>query len=156
MSVLLQLGACHDGIDLEVVTAFTTAPNPRPRIAPPSPTLSPQELPPTQLSRPLNPDAPPVQLQAVSLEQYTACVHMMRVPRFTCLIYFFRLQAHATAVDAVGHVCTAVRFHVFLSGSANEQHRLRRVGQRNTDCGIRCAGAAVALLLPCTALMVPV
>lgn len=91
MSVLLQLGACHDGIDLEAVTASTDAPNPRPRIAPPSPTLSPQKLPPTQRSRPLNPDAPPVQLQAVSMEQYTACVHLMRVPLLTCLMSIFYL-----------------------------------------------------------------
>ena len=83
VSVLLALGASDSDIDLEAVASATAIPKPRPKIAPPSPTLSPQSGPPTQHihSRPLNPDAPPLQMPAVTMEQYTACVHALLLLR---------------------------------------------------------------------------
>ena len=82
MSVLLALGASDAGIDLEAVDAATAIPKPELQIAPPSPTVSPQKgL--AAHSRPLNPDAQPLQMPAVTMEQYTACVHALRLARAT-------------------------------------------------------------------------
>ena len=74
VSALLQLGASDAGIDLEAVAAAVAIPKPGPPLAPPSPIVAPRENPTTQQSRPLNPAAPPMQMPAVTMEQYTACV----------------------------------------------------------------------------------
>ena len=74
VSALLQLDASDAGIDLEAVAAAVAIPKPGPPFAPPSPIVAPRENPSTQQSRPLNPAAPPMQMPAVTMEQYTACV----------------------------------------------------------------------------------